>query len=88
MVTDSNRDRARRWSTLTETSGYTEGPGTHPLVKDETDARLDLFPDQPADAQTVTVLQGARSVAASDAASSGVTRYVNSHSSWSQSPSH
>jgi hypothetical protein len=66
VVTDSNRDRARRWSTLTETSGYTEGRGTHPLTRDESDARLDLFPDERADAQTVTVLEGARSVAASD----------------------
>ena len=66
VVTDSNRDRARRWSTLTETSGYTEGPGTHPLTRDESNAPLDLFPDAPRDAQTVTVLQGAKSVAASD----------------------
>jgi hypothetical protein len=66
VVTDSNRDRARRWSTLTETAGYTEGPGSHPLTRDESNAPLDLFPDQPKDAQTVTVLQGARSVAASD----------------------
>jgi hypothetical protein len=66
VVTDSNRDRARRWSTLTETAGYTEGPGTHPLVTDESDARLDLFPDQRADAQTETILEGATSVAASD----------------------
>ena len=64
VVTDSNRDRGRRWSSLTETAGYTEGPGTHPLTKDESDSRLDLFPHQPHDAQTVTVLQGARSIRA------------------------
>lgn len=64
VVTDSNRDRGRRWSTLTETQGYTEGRGTRPLVEDEADARLDLFPDQSPDAQTVTVLSGARAVAA------------------------
>ena len=62
VVTDSNRDRGRRWSTLTETSGFTEGPGTHPLTKDESDARLDLFPDAARDSQTVTVLHGARSI--------------------------
>lgn len=66
VVTDSNRDRARRWSTLTETAGYTEGPGTHPLTTDESDARLDLFPDAPRDAYTTTVLHGAKSVAAND----------------------
>ena len=66
VVTDSNRDRARRWSTLTETSGYTEGPGTHPLTRDESDARLDLFPDEGPGAQTVTVLEGAKRVAAND----------------------
>ena len=31
VVTDSNRRRARRWSTVTDTVGYTEGPGNHPL---------------------------------------------------------
>ncbi|HEX2551960.1 MAG TPA: alpha-(1-_3)-arabinofuranosyltransferase family protein, partial [Nocardioidaceae bacterium] len=66
VITDSNRDRARRWSTLTETSGYTEGPGTHPLTRDESDARLDLFPDETPASQTITVLEGAKSVAASD----------------------
>lgn len=64
VVTDSNRDRGRRWSSLTETAGFTEGPGSHPLTKDESDSRLDLFPNQPQDAQTVTVLQGARSIRA------------------------
>lgn len=66
VVTDSNRDRARRWSTLTETAGYTEGPGTLPLVTDESDARLALFPAAPPDAFTTTALHGARSVAAND----------------------
>ncbi len=66
VVTDSNRDRGRRWSTLTETAGYTEGPGSHPLTRDESDSRLDLFPNAAADAQTVTILEGARSVAADD----------------------
>ncbi len=66
VVTDSNRDRGRRWSTLTETAGFTEGPGTHPLSVDESDARLELFPDAPADAQTETILKGAKSVRAND----------------------
>ncbi len=64
VVTDSNRDRGRRWSSLTETAGFTEGAGTRPLTRDESDSRLDLFPDAPRDAQTVTRLVGARSVRA------------------------
>ncbi len=66
VVTDSNRDRARRWSTITDTSGYTEGPGTHPLEDDLTDARLDMFPDAGEDAYTTTELHGAKAVAAND----------------------
>ncbi|MBK5289502.1 MAG: DUF3367 domain-containing protein [Acidimicrobiia bacterium] len=64
VVTDSNRDRGRRWSSLTETAGFTEGPGSHPLRRDESDSRLDLFPDAAPDAQTITRLVGARSVRA------------------------
>ncbi len=64
VVTDTNRDRGRRWSSLTETSGYTEGPGSHPLQRDESDSRLDLFPDARRDSQTFTRLVGARSVRA------------------------
>ena len=66
VVTDSNRDRGRRWSSLTETAGYTEGPGGHPLTTDESDSRLELFPTAASDAQTITVLEGARSVRADD----------------------
>ncbi|MGZ6954727.1 MAG: alpha-(1-_3)-arabinofuranosyltransferase domain-containing protein [Acidimicrobiia bacterium] len=64
VVTDSNRLRARRWSTVTDTVGYTEGPGNHPIRFDESDARLDMFPDAPADASTTVVLQGVRRVGA------------------------
>jgi hypothetical protein len=66
VVTDSNRDRARRWSTITDTSGYTEGPGTHPLQTDLSDARLDMFPDAGLDSYTTTELHGAKAVRASD----------------------
>ncbi|MGZ6965216.1 MAG: alpha-(1-_3)-arabinofuranosyltransferase domain-containing protein [Acidimicrobiia bacterium] len=65
VVTDSNRDRARRWSTITDTQGYTEGPGTHPLEEDLSDARLDMFPDASSNAYTTTELVGAKGVAAS-----------------------
>lgn len=65
VVTDSNRDRARRWSTVTDTSGYTVGPGSRPLDEDLSDARLDLFPDASEDAYTTTDLVGAKGLAAS-----------------------
>jgi len=65
VVTDSNRQRARRWSTITDTEGYTEGPGSHPLETDLSDAQLELFPDAKANAYTTTQLVGARAVAAS-----------------------
>ena len=64
VVTDSNRDAARRWSTVTDTIGYTEGPGSHPLERDLTDSPLDLFPDAGQDAYTVTLLRGVKGVAA------------------------
>ena len=66
VVTDSNRDRARRWSTVTDTVGYTEGPGSHPLTEDLTDSRLDLFPDAPPGSYTTTKLVGVKGVAASN----------------------
>lgn len=66
VVTDSNRDQARRWSTVTDNLGYTEGPGSHPLTKDLSDARLEMFPDAKYDAYTKTRLTGVRGVAASD----------------------
>jgi hypothetical protein len=66
VVTDSNRDRGRRWSTITDTAGYTEGPGTRPLEEDLSDARLEMFPDAGQDAYTTTEIQGATSVRASD----------------------
>ncbi len=64
VVTDSNRLRARRWSTVTDTVGYTEGPGNHPIRFDESDSRLDLFPDASPDATTQVHLRGATRVGA------------------------
>ncbi len=66
VVTDTNRLRARRWSTITDTVGYTEGPGNHPISFDESDARLDMFPNAPRSASTTVVLHGARRVGATD----------------------
>jgi arabinofuranan 3-O-arabinosyltransferase len=59
VVTDSNRRRARRWSTVRENVGYTERPGEKPLVRDPSDARLDVFPGAGDDAYTVTEQRGA-----------------------------
>ena len=65
LVTDSNRRRGRRWSTVRENTGYTEQAGEQPLVRDLRDARLPLFPDAPDDAYTVAQLRGVRGVRAS-----------------------
>ncbi len=66
VVTDTNRLRARRWSTITDTVGYTEGPGNHPISFDESDARLDMFPIAGRGASTTVLLRGARRVGATD----------------------
>jgi hypothetical protein len=60
IVTDSNRRRGRRWSTVRENYGYTEQAGEAPLVKDPSDARLlDVFDRHISDAdRTVAVLLG------------------------------
>ena len=60
VVTDSNRRRARRWSTVRENVGYTERPGEKPLVHDPSDARLDVFPGAGDDSYTVTEQRGAK----------------------------
>ncbi len=62
VVTDQNRDRARIWSSVRDNLGYTEQAGEHPLVSDPADARLPLFPNEPADALTTTQQRGVRSV--------------------------
>lgn len=57
VVTDTNRKRARRWGSLSNNVGYT-GAGEQPLVKDENDAQLELFPDQKPNAQTTVETAG------------------------------
>jgi arabinofuranan 3-O-arabinosyltransferase len=64
VVTDSNRKRARRWSTVTDNVGYTEQAGEKPLAVDLSDARLDDFPKAGDNAFTVTDQQGVTSVQA------------------------
>jgi arabinofuranan 3-O-arabinosyltransferase len=60
IVTDSNRRRGRRWSTVRENVGYTERPGEKPLVDDPSDARLVVFPDAGDDSYSVTEQRGAK----------------------------
>jgi hypothetical protein len=65
VVTDTNRKRAVRWSTVRDNYGYTEQAGEKPLVQDPSDARLDVFPGASDDAYTVTQQRGVKSVQAS-----------------------
>ncbi len=58
VVTDSNRKRARRWTSVRDTVGETERIHQKALVKDENDNRLDVFPDAGTDAQTVVETPG------------------------------
>jgi len=65
VVTDENRDRARIWSSVLDNLGYTEQEGEKPLVDDPNDARLPVFPGEPADALTYTQQRGVETVQAS-----------------------
>ena len=58
VVTDSNRKRARRWTSIRDTAGETERVDQTALTKDENDNRLDVFPDAGTDAQTVVQTPG------------------------------
>ncbi len=76
VVTDNNRLRARRWTTVTQTVGFTEqaGAADQPLTTDPTDARLDVFPDEQASALTTTDQVGVQRVVA--------TAYGNTNTYW------
>lgn len=65
VVTDSNRKRARRWSTVRDNVGYTERAGEMPLETDPSDAQLDLFPDAGPDAYTTAEQRGGATISAS-----------------------
>ncbi len=67
VVTDNNRLRARRWTSVLDNVGYTEqaGGADAPLDTDTSDARLPLFPDEQGDAETTTQQVGAVRVVAS-----------------------
>jgi hypothetical protein len=58
IVTDSNRKRARRWTSARDDDGETERVDQSALVRDENDNRLDLFPDAGTDAATVVQTPG------------------------------
>jgi arabinofuranan 3-O-arabinosyltransferase len=58
LLTDSNRKRGERWTTIRHTRGYTEAADEEPLVTDISDNRLPVFPDAGSDTQTVTVYEG------------------------------
>jgi len=58
VVTDSNRKRARRWTSVRDVFGATERVVQSALAKDENDNRLDVFPGAGTDAQTVVQTPG------------------------------
>ncbi len=64
VLTDQNRKRAERWSTVLENMGYTEQAGEKPLAYDPSDQRLDVFPGADDNAYTVVRQEGVRSVQA------------------------
>jgi len=65
VVTDSNRKRARRWSTVRDNTGSTETASERPLAEDLNDARLEVFPDAGIDAYTTVEQRGVELVRAS-----------------------
>lgn len=58
LVTDTNRRRGERWTTVRHTRGYTEAADAEPLETDHSDNRLPVFPDAEADAMTVAGQRG------------------------------
>ncbi|MGH9213920.1 MAG: alpha-(1-_3)-arabinofuranosyltransferase domain-containing protein [Acidimicrobiales bacterium] len=57
LVTDSNRKRGERWTTVRHTRGYTETADGGPLGTDLNDNRLPLFPDAGTETMTVRETQ-------------------------------
>jgi len=76
VVTDDNRLRARRWTTVTQTVGFTEqkNAADQPLTTDPNDARLDVFPGEQPSALTTTDQVGVQRVVA--------TAYGNTNTYW------
>jgi hypothetical protein len=67
VITDENRLRARRWTSVRDNLGFTEqaGGADAPLKIDLGDARLDVFPGEQASALTTTEDVGIEQVRAS-----------------------
>ncbi len=65
LLTDSNRKRAERWTTIRENYGYVETATGKPLAKDPNDARLPVFPDETTADQTVAIDYGVKDIEAS-----------------------
>ncbi len=57
-LTDGNRLEARRWKTIRDNRGMTEQAGGDELRPDQTDARLNVFPDAPVGSFTTARLTG------------------------------
>jgi arabinofuranan 3-O-arabinosyltransferase len=76
VVTDNNRLRGRRWTTVTQTVGFTEQAGgkDQPLTTDPGDARLDVFPGEQPSALTTTDQVGVQRVVA--------TAFGNTNTYW------
>ena len=53
LLTDSNRKRGERWTTVRHTRGYTETENGGALDDDLGDNRLPVFPDEDTDNQTI-----------------------------------
>jgi arabinofuranan 3-O-arabinosyltransferase len=64
LLTDSNRKRGERWTTVRHTRGYTETAEGESLATDLTDNRLPLFPDAGTDTMTVADNRGGVEAAA------------------------
>jgi hypothetical protein len=58
LLTDSNRKRGERWTTIRHTRGFTEPSDYTPLATDYTDNRLPVFPGAPDSTQSVAVERG------------------------------
>jgi arabinofuranan 3-O-arabinosyltransferase len=58
LLTDTNRKRGERWTTVRHTRGYTETATGGALATDLTDNRLPLFPDAGTDTMTVRIPRG------------------------------
>jgi len=64
LVTDSNRKRGERWTTIRHTRGSTETATGEALQDDQTDNRLHLFPDRGDDVMTLAEDRGGVAAAA------------------------